>query len=53
MKLKIFGVEIMNDDPSEVNVLYGRVHCSNEEKLQTVADCIVNYCAKAGKDLTK
>lgn len=48
LKLKIQGVEIMNDDHAEVNVLYGRVHCENENLLQTVSDGIVDYLAKAG-----
>ncbi|XP_075213153.1 activating signal cointegrator 1 complex subunit 1 [Lycorma delicatula] len=48
LKLRICGIEIMNDDPAEVNVLYGRIHCQDEELLQTLSDSIVSYCIKAG-----
>lgn len=40
------GVEYMNDDPSEVDVLYARVLAN--DILQTLVDDIVNYCADAG-----
>ena len=42
---KIKGLEIMNDDPSEVDVVYGRVHC---EPLQSMAEYIVNQFIDTG-----
>jgi len=38
------GVEYMNDDPAEVDVLYGRV-CDKDGShiLQDIADGVVNY----------
>ncbi|KAJ8916100.1 hypothetical protein NQ315_004466 [Exocentrus adspersus] len=45
------GVEIMNDDPSEVNVLYGKVHLADTKqthKLQEIADTISEYYYKSG-----
>ncbi|CAH2000562.1 unnamed protein product [Acanthoscelides obtectus] len=50
-RIIVEGIEIMNDDPSEVNVLYGKVHMSNEAdtlKLQEVADRIADYYYKSG-----
>lgn len=46
----IQGLEIMNDDPSEVNVLYGNVHMKNpqeNEHLQVMADKITEYYYKS------
>uniref|UniRef100_A0A1B6LXG8 K Homology domain-containing protein n=1 Tax=Graphocephala atropunctata TaxID=36148 RepID=A0A1B6LXG8_9HEMI len=40
------GVEYMNDDPSEVDVLFARVHAN--EILQRLVDGIVDYCSDAG-----
>lgn len=45
--LEIQGLEIMNDDPSEVNVLYAKVG-SGLEKLQELADKIVDCFIGAG-----
>lgn len=45
------GLEIMNDDPSEVNVLYGNVHMSDKkqtEQFQEMADKIADYFYMAG-----
>lgn len=45
------GLEIMNDDPSEVNILYGKVHMNNQkddENLQEMADAVLEYCYKSG-----
>lgn len=45
------GVEIMNDDPSEVNVLYGKVHMKNpvqNERLQGISDTISEYFYRSG-----
>ncbi|CAG9767369.1 unnamed protein product [Ceutorhynchus assimilis] len=47
-KAIIQGLEIMNDDPSNVNVLYAEVKIQNPEKLQTMCDTIANYFNKAG-----
>ena len=35
----------MNDDPSEVDVVYGRIHC---EPLQSIAEYIVNQFTDTG-----
>nr|CAI5854510.1 unnamed protein product [Callosobruchus analis] len=50
-RIIVEGVEIMNDDPSEVNVLYGKVHMSNNEetsKMQEISDRIADYYYKSG-----
>lgn len=36
----------MNDDPTEVDVLYAKVHAC--DILQTLADNVVDYCCNAG-----
>lgn len=39
----------MNDDPAEVDVLYGKVRDLNENLvLQELADSIIKYFAKTG-----
>ncbi|XP_049852737.1 activating signal cointegrator 1 complex subunit 1 isoform X1 [Schistocerca gregaria] len=50
LKLRMTGVEYMNDDPAEVDVLYGkvRVEGSSEYLLQELADGIVEYFANRG-----
>lgn len=40
------GIEYMNDDPTEVDVLYARVHAC--DILQTLVDNVVDYCSSAG-----
>jgi hypothetical protein len=42
------GIEYMNDDPAEVDVLYGKVHIKDgPHVLQEVADGVVNhFCSK-------
>lgn len=50
-KLRVImsGVEYMNDDPSEVDVLYGKVSCYNDEYLlQDIVDGINTYFSKKG-----
>lgn len=45
------GLEIMNDDPSAVNVLYGNVHMTDKnqsEKLQEMSDKIADCFYKSG-----
>jgi len=43
------GVEYMNDDPAEVDVLYGRVYNKDGSHiLQDIADGIVNYFSDKG-----
>lgn len=39
----------MNDDPAEVDVLYGKVQEVNEPILQEVADGIIKYFSKTGE----
>lgn len=45
LDFRVAGVEYMNDDPSEVHVLYGRVVC---EPLQLIAEQIVDVFVKHG-----
>ncbi|KAF7267910.1 hypothetical protein GWI33_018908 [Rhynchophorus ferrugineus] len=45
------GLEIMNDDPSNVNVLYGKITSENDnlmDQLNKMSDAIVTYFCKAG-----
>jgi activating signal cointegrator complex subunit 1 len=43
------GVEYMNDDPAEVDVLYGKVYSKDGSHiLQDIADGIVNYFSDKG-----
>jgi activating signal cointegrator complex subunit 1 len=40
----MIGVDYMNDDPAEVDVLYGRVYAKDGSHiLQDIADGVVNY----------
>lgn len=41
------GVECMNDDPSEVRVLFGKIVTPNE-KLQYFVDNIINVFSEEG-----
>ncbi|XP_056643299.1 activating signal cointegrator 1 complex subunit 1-like [Diorhabda sublineata] len=50
-RIRLNGLEIMNDDPYDVNVLYGNVEMDDIEKLRRVADTVVGYFRKSG--LTK
>jgi hypothetical protein len=44
------GVEYMNDDPSEVDVLYGKLtSCYNPDLLQEIADKTVSYFIQEGQ----
>ncbi|XP_053976357.1 activating signal cointegrator 1 complex subunit 1 [Hylaeus volcanicus] len=45
--IRLQGTDIMNDDPSEVNVLYARIIDTNNI-LQDIADEIVNHYANIG-----
>lgn len=45
-KVTVEGLEIMNDDPSEVDVLYAKI--SQSADLQTVADKIVERFVESG-----
>ncbi|KAL1124351.1 hypothetical protein AAG570_000980 [Ranatra chinensis] len=49
LHLVMRGVEYMNDDPSEVDVLYGKVFCAdNVELMQELSDGIMSYFVQAG-----
>lgn len=42
LTVSVRGIEYMNDDPSEVDVLYAKVQdCDSEEKLQVIADALL------------
>lgn len=47
INLEIRGVEIMNDEPSEVKILYAKI-VDSEQTFQTLADNIVDYFVKDG-----
>lgn len=46
LEFEISGLEIMNDDPSDVDVLYGKVKDSSG-KLQKIVDSIGNTRLRA------
>lgn len=49
LHLLVYGVQYMNDDPAEVDVLYGKVKDLSEEPvLQELADRIMKYFSKTG-----
>lgn len=49
LRLHLYGIEYMNDDPAEVDVLYGKIKDLTVEPLvQELADGIVKYFAKTG-----
>ncbi|KAK3907243.1 Activating signal cointegrator 1 complex subunit 1 [Frankliniella fusca] len=49
LKLRVYGIEYMNDDPAEVDVLYGRVEdLSPEPVVQELANDIIKYFSKTG-----
>ncbi|XP_043274511.1 activating signal cointegrator 1 complex subunit 1 [Venturia canescens] len=50
IKIKAQGLECMNDDPSDVTVVYGKI-CSDNDLLQELADKVVNFFVE--KDLMK
>ena len=47
LNIEIKGLEIMNDDPGEVDVVYAKINKSDE--LQTLSDGIVSKFAETGK----
>ena len=47
MRIKVCGLEIMNDDPAEVDVIYAKI-TENSQPLQQVADQLVNKFVAAG-----
>ena len=48
LKVRVRGIEVMNDDPSEVKVLYAKVEDPSEGLLQEIVDKIVDYFIDAG-----
>ncbi|BES88846.1 activating signal cointegrator 1 complex subunit [Nesidiocoris tenuis] len=49
IQVEMSGVEYMNDDPSAIDVLYGRVKClSHPELLQILCDAIVDFFVEQG-----
>lgn len=52
LKVTLRGLEIMNDDPSEVHVLYAK--CVLEDStLQDVADMVAKHFGDSGMSLVK
>merc|ERR1740129_1363595 len=47
LKFSVCGLEYMNDDPAEVDVLYAKVK-DEDGTLQAVADGIVNHFIESG-----
>ncbi|XP_030758548.1 activating signal cointegrator 1 complex subunit 1 isoform X2 [Sitophilus oryzae] len=50
-EITVQGVEIMNDDPANVYVLYGKVKMPNDTlltKLQNIADALNSYFCRVG-----
>ncbi|XP_069677195.1 activating signal cointegrator 1 complex subunit 1 isoform X6 [Periplaneta americana] len=51
LAVRMVGVEYMNDDPAEVDILYGKVHVEgndNSHVLQDLADGIVGHFTSRG-----
>uniref|UniRef100_A0A0A9VS66 Activating signal cointegrator 1 complex subunit 1 n=1 Tax=Lygus hesperus TaxID=30085 RepID=A0A0A9VS66_LYGHE len=49
MKVEMRGIEYMNDDPSAIDVLYGKVTCpTHPDLLQKLSDGIVDFFVKQG-----
>lgn len=49
IRVEVKGIEYMNDDPGEVDVLYGCVQTTSwKDSLQEMADDIVRKLIKAG-----
>lgn len=50
LKIRLKGLSYMNDDPSQIDVLYGLVQEEGNSKgvIQQLADAIVEYFYKAG-----
>ncbi|XP_067007831.2 activating signal cointegrator 1 complex subunit 1 isoform X2 [Anabrus simplex] len=49
LTLRMVGVEYMNDDPAEVDVLYGKIELKSSGLiLQTLSDGIVDFFANSG-----
>lgn len=46
----MIGIECMNDDPAEVDVLYGKVHVEGQSNsLQDLADSLVQFFVEKGE----
>ncbi|CAB3230920.1 unnamed protein product [Arctia plantaginis] len=50
LKIRMKGISYMNDDPSQIDVLYGTVQEESSAKglIQELADGLVDYFSKAG-----
>ncbi|KAF6215121.1 hypothetical protein GE061_009870 [Apolygus lucorum] len=49
IKIEMCGIEYMNDDPSAIDVLYGKVTCPDHpDLLQKLGDGIVDFFVKQG-----
>lgn len=48
IKIRVQGLEIMNDDPSDVRVLYAKV-VSENNSLQQLVDNVANFFSTTGK----
>lgn len=56
LKIVVAGVEIMNDDPKEVDVLYGKVHLNVPKyntNFQKFVNAIFDKFAKKGTNLNQ
>ncbi len=46
--MRVAGLEIMNDDPSEVDVVYAKVSSSPDDVLQRLAEGLVDRFVASG-----
>jgi 2'-5' RNA ligase len=47
--VRLRGLEIMNDDPTQVDVLYAKCQSENRQ-LQDIADLVASSFAESGED---
>lgn len=48
VKVHIRGLEYMNDDPSQVDVLYAKIDTGRDERLQEIADRLMQRFVESG-----
>jgi activating signal cointegrator complex subunit 1 len=47
--VRMVGIEYMNDDPAEVDILYGKVYAKDGSHiLQEIADGVISYFSDKG-----
>ncbi|RZF44333.1 hypothetical protein LSTR_LSTR006883 [Laodelphax striatellus] len=48
LRMRISGVDVLNNDPKKARVVFGKVDRSDHELWQTLCDSVVDYFTKAG-----